>query len=173
MKLSRPEFIEQIGGISIASLARWEGGKIVPPKLKLKQMVHFFNQNHINVTEDWLTDGIGLIPTSTHPTENKPTFDEYSARIFDSISTHIPNLTVLMCNTNNAQPYASHGDYIAGKLINDAKTLDNKLAFHIKDKQINLGVYVSHVKAVVDIHSNAHYIEDAQFGEVLWIAKRT
>jgi len=170
--MTRQEFVLKIGDISPATLERWEYNKIIPSKLKLKQLVCFFNEHNLSVSIEWLIEGIGVSPLNKISHESSYNFDEYTYITLDRLKQYIPNFTILMCNSNNYAPLINFGDYIGVVFTKKNDKLNNKLCCILKDNILFFGIYTTHIDSLRDLENNMIEVENSEIGEILWISKR-
>jgi transcriptional regulator with XRE-family HTH domain len=173
---TRNEMVEIIGStISLPTLARWELNTVAPSTKKIEALTHFFIKQGINVSAEWIKEGLGFPPVSLDLKNFDPSqFDELAYSTLVSIRNKVKDFCFMQINSNFFRPVLSFGDYIGGIIEGNKKILSGRLCFLSMEGLVVAGVYNYEKNCITNLNGD---VKDAgnnteQMGEIQWIIRR-
>ncbi len=172
--LSRRQFAEAVGGISVPTISRWELNYTAITRPKLEEIVQFFRNHGIEVTSEWIISNSDQPPINTNLQDlNKLNFDELSYITLTNLKNTIENFEIYQINNNFFEPIIYNGDYIGGVCDNNLEKLTNKLCYVVHDKMVSVGIFNYSQMCIVNFFKQPINITPTvKIGAVSWLAKR-
>jgi transcriptional regulator with XRE-family HTH domain len=172
--ISRREFVNAFGKITLPTLSRWELDYTAIPTLKLDSLINFFQLNGIDVSAEWILSNNGHPPINTNlQSLDKLNFDELAYITLSNLKNNIEHFEIYQINNNFFEPMLYNGDYVGGILNNNLEMLVNKLCYVIQDKMLYAGIFNFDRTAIFNYYKQSIKINDtSKIGVISWIAKR-
>lgn len=173
--ISRREFVEAIGDLSLPTLSRWELNYTEISKPKVEILVNFLKQSGIDVGVEWILTENGQAPINRNLVDfEKLNFDEISYITLSNLKNQIENFEIYQINSNFFEPVIYYGDYIGGLPHSNFEMLTNKLCFIIQNKLVSIGIFNFEHMNISNIYKQTIKIDViTKIGAVLWLAKRS
>ena len=113
--LTRKELSENWGGASVPSIARWELGTVKIPEKKLLSMIHYFYENGLVITGNWINNGVGTPPLLIQNDQfMELDFDSLAQETLLNINMQQQGFIFGQVRNNLISPIIKYGDYVGG-----------------------------------------------------------
>jgi transcriptional regulator with XRE-family HTH domain len=172
--ISRHDFANKFGEISVPTLSRWELNYTAIPKIKLENLIKFFKSNGIDVNAEWILFNKGHPPINVNlKSLDNLNFDEISYLTLSNLKNNIPNLEVYQINNNFFEPIIFNGDYIGCMEFSNLEILTNKLCYLFQDRMLYAGIFNFTQMNITNFFKQSIKVDDnTKIGAISWIAKR-
>ena len=173
--LSRQNLIDELGEFTIKTIFRWENDYNQIPDKKLIKLINFFVSKGIQVSVNWMINGIGIHPIHKNIQDIETyNFDEIVYITLSQAKSYIKNFEIFQINSNFYEPTLLFGDYIGGVITNDLSNLDGKLCFFIIDEIIQVGTFDFYNNTIKNTRGTIISLHNLTFkiGQVIWMTKR-
>jgi transcriptional regulator with XRE-family HTH domain len=174
--LTRKDLYDQLKKeISLPTLARWELDTAKPSTKKIQPLVNSFRKQGINVTDEWITHGIGLPPISIHLKDfQESDFDIITHNTLTNLRNKIKKFHFAQINNNFFRPILAYGDYIAGIETDNYLSINGKFCFFCSTSHTIAGILDYTNKIITNLSGEEQGIKFSEFsiGEIQWISRR-